>query len=196
LLPWVAPCRCRFASGRRIGVVCAPSRQRRAPDPRRPPAPSPPPIRPLSDPQSQDATRAVAWAAEHLFRAGDALHILHVVPLPSPPVTPSGALYYVPPPPASAADDLAAAATAFIESHFLADEKLAALPPGSVHFDIVRECASERCVGATIITAADGLDAAAVVLLAHSRSRVQEFVWGSVSKYVAAHTTRPVVLVH
>lgn len=138
----------------------------------------------------------MAWAAEHLFRDGDALHILHVVPLPAPPVTPSGALYYVPPPPPSAADDLAAAATEFIHSHFLADPLVAALPPASVHVDIVRECASERCVGASIVAAADGLDAAAVVMLAHSRSRVQEFVWGSVSKYVAAHTTRPVVLVH
>ena len=109
--------------------------------------------------------------------------------------TPSGALFYAPPPPATAEADLACAAEAFIRDHFLAAAEVRGLPEGSVVVDIVHERACAPSVAAAIVGAADDLDAAAVVLLAHGRTRVQELVWGSVSKAVQAASGRAVVLI-
>ena len=118
------------------------------------------------------------------------------MPKAAAPPPRSGALYYAPPPPPSTEDELAAAAASFIRDHFLAAAEVRGLPAGSVAVDIVHERACATSVAAAITHHADALDATAVVLLAHGRSRVQELVWGSVSKAVTASTTRPVVLVH
>lgn len=170
---------------------------RRRADGRAPVSPPPLTVRATPPPSlpPQEATRAVAWAASHLYRPGDALHILHVVPRAVATATPSGALFYAPPPPATAEADLACAAEAFIRDHFLAAAEVRGLPEGSVVVDIVHERACATSVAAAIVGAADDLDAAAVVLLAHGRTRVQELVWGSVSKAVQAASGRAVVLI-
>jgi len=56
--------------------------------------------------------------------------------------------------------------------------------------------AGGESVGDAILRAAEELDAAALVMLSHEKTKLEQFIWGSVSKEVASRTKRPVVLVH
>jgi len=157
---------------------------------------------PLTLPPSQDAVRTFAWALDHLYRPGDTVHLLHVVPAPARAFTPpSGAIGYIPPPPASASADLEAAATHFLTDRLFPEARSRGLDPASmVRPTVVHECSTYRssteAVAATILRTATEIGAANLVMVSHHKARLQEALWGSVSKTVAAQARMPVTLVH
>ena len=65
---------------------------------------------------------------------------------------------------------------------------------------VVHECSTYRssteAVAATILRTATDLRAANLVMVSHHKARLQEALWGSVSKTVAAQARMPVTLVH
>ena len=136
-----------------------------------------------------------------LQTAKDVVHLLHVVPRVRSPAAPSGALYYAPPLscPDEAKDALEKGARAFISREFASLIADRALPADALAVDVVHELAGSSAgesVGDAIIRTAEELDAAALVMLSHEKKKLEQFIWGSVSKEVASRTKRPVVLVH
>ena len=125
-----------------------------------------------------------------------------VMALPARAFTPpSGAIGYIPPPPASAAADLEAAATAFLADRLFPEATARGLDPAAmVRPTVVHECSTYRssteAVAATILRTATDLRAANLVMVSHHKARLQEALWGSVSKTVAAQARMPVTLVH
>ena len=131
----------------------------------------------------------------------DVVHLLHVVPRVRSTAAPSGALYYAPPLscPDEAKEALEKAARAFITREFASLIADRALPINALAVDVVHELTGSSAgesVGDAIIRTAEELDAAALVLLSHEKRKLEQFIWGSVSKEVASRTKRPVVLVH
>ncbi len=159
----------------------------------------------LTPTPTQDAVRTFAWALDHLYRPGDTVHLLHVVPAPARTFTPpSGAIGYIPPPPPSAAADLEAAATAFLAARLYPEATARGLDPGAmVRPGVVHEAtgssrrsSSTEAVAFTILKAADEIGASNLVMVSHHKARLHEALWGSVSKTVAAQARIPVTLVH
>lgn len=153
-------------------------------------------------PPFQDAVRTFAWALDHLYRPGDTVHLLHVVPAPARAFTPpSGAIGYIPPPPATASADLEAAATAFLADRLYPEAISRGLDPATmVRPTVVHEACSRRssteAVAFTILQAATEVKASQLCMTSHNRARLHEAIWGSVSKTVAAQARIPVTLVH
>ena len=131
----------------------------------------------------------------------DVVHHLHVVPRVRSTPAPSGALYYAPPLscPEASKEALEKAARAFIKKEFSSLIADRALPAAALAVDVVHELTGSSAgesVGDAILRTAEELDAAALVMLSHEKKKLEQFIWGSVSKEVASRTKRPVVLVH
>ncbi|KAF8056769.1 PHOS34 [Scenedesmus sp. PABB004] len=142
---------------------------------------------------SDDSARAFAWALEQLHRAGDQLHLVHVVPRLA-----FAAQYGVPP-----VDFVPAAESSAYESavqraeQFIIDRFLRALP-AAIRAPVVHIVKSEvdtESVGHVLCKKAEELDTAAIVMASHNKGRVAEFFLGSVSQYCTHHSKRPVVIV-
>lgn len=152
-----------------------------------------------ADPLSkQDAVRTLAWTIDHLYKRGDVVHLLHVLPVSARVSHPSGSLspIFLPPNPDDAAAALEAAASAFVRDRLYPEAAARGLDPEAVlRPTIVREPATET-VAATIVRTAAELGAAQLVMISHAKPRLQEAIWGSVSKAVVAAARMPVTLVH
>lgn len=148
--------------------------------------------------ESEDAVRTFAWALDHIYRPGDTLHLLHVVPAPArESAPPSGAIGYIPPPPPTAAADLEAAASAFLEERLYPEATARGLDPAAVvRPALVHEPATESLATTIVRHAESQLKASCIVMVSHHKARLTEALWGSVSKAVASKARIPVTLVH
>ena len=139
----------------------------------------------------QDSVAAFKWALHNLYRAGDALHILHVLPdTGSSPA--SGQLYYGAGDTEEEASQVLQQAGAFIQSEFVG---LAATKGVEVNVVLVKD-SKHKHVGWAVCAKAEELDAAPLVLATHHKSYFAEMLLGSVSKFCAANCKQPVLLVH
>lgn len=149
---------------------------------------------------SDVSERACAWAAHHLARPGDTLHLVHVIPsLPSiiqgagalSGLGSPGMLYVMEPPTA----EYKAATEEYMQRRFYG-----ILRSSGVDFEsevlVELTDGSTGSVGQAICDRAGALGAAAVVIGSHSRGGLGEMVLGSVASYVCHHAERPVVVLH
>lgn len=145
---------------------------------------------------SEECKRALAWLREHLYKPGDELILLHVLPQQSdglanasgaPPVD---ILTVASPLPQS---ELVRQAQQLIENRFL-PSTLDMSPSPTVR--IVTSKVDAESIGAMVVRTADEVHAAAIVIASHSRTRLQEFYLGSTTNYITAHSQRPVLVVH
>ena len=139
----------------------------------------------------QDSVFAFRWALDNIYRPGDSMHIVHVVPddLSSPA---SGSLYYAPPAGTEAEAMLWSQAEEFIAAEFV---RPAAAAGVAVHVEMVHE-GEHRHVGRAVCAAAERLHAEPLVLATHHRAWIVQSLLGSVSRFCAANCKRPVTLVH
>jgi nucleotide-binding universal stress UspA family protein len=143
---------------------------------------------------SEDSVTAFRWTIENVWRPGDNLHILHVVPDFYSGVPAPGSIFY----PGESYDEdmdstLVQQARDFIREFFIADANGRGI--GNVHVVLVKE-ARHKHVGRTVCIKAEELEASPLVLSAHHRNALEEMFLGSVSKYCAAHCKRPILLVN
>jgi nucleotide-binding universal stress UspA family protein len=140
---------------------------------------------------AQDSVFAFRWALDNIYRPGDSMHIVHVVPddLSSPA---SGSLYYAPPAGTEAEAMLWSQAEEFIAAEFV---RPAAAAGVAVRVEMVHE-GEHRHVGRAVCAAAERLHAEPLVLATHHRGWIMQSLLGSVSRFCAANCKRPVTLVH
>lgn len=140
---------------------------------------------------SEDSVCAFQWTLRNLYRAGDSLHLLHVVPdVFSSPA--SGAIYYPSMPDPEVERALWQQAEDFITETFVG---AAAAQGVAVNVILVKESA-HKTVGWAVCRKAEELHAAPLVLATHHKSAWEEMLLGSVSKFCAAHCRQPVLLLH
>jgi nucleotide-binding universal stress UspA family protein len=139
----------------------------------------------------QDSIAAFEWALRNLYRPGDAIHILHVVPaLRDAPA--SGSLYYPRYDPVGCEQSLWSQAEQFIQDEFVAVAQERGITANIV---LVKESKGHD-IGQVVCQEAEKLSASPLVMYSHQKSRMEEFFLGSVSKYCATACKRPVLLVH
>jgi nucleotide-binding universal stress UspA family protein len=129
----------------------------------------------------------------NLYRQGDFLYIVHVVPdyLHTSSTPGPGSIFY----PGASLDedqehDLEEQAQDFIQEFFVAD---AASKGIEVNVVLVRDY---RHLGKAVCKKAEELEAAPLVLAAHHKNAFEEMMLGSISKFCATNCKRPVLLVH
>eukprot|EP00879_Flechtneria_rotunda_P003575 GHRR01003809.1.p1 GENE.GHRR01003809.1~~GHRR01003809.1.p1 ORF type:complete len:175 (+),score=39.74 GHRR01003809.1:47-526(+) len=142
---------------------------------------------------SDDSQKAFQWTIDNIYRDGDELHVLHVVPrlafaarLGVPPVD------FVP-----AAENNTYETAVQRAEQFIIDRFVQALPP-SIKAPIVHIIKSEvdtESVGHVLCKKAEELDAAAICMASHNKGRMAQFFLGSVSQYCIHHSKRPVIIV-
>jgi nucleotide-binding universal stress UspA family protein len=142
----------------------------------------------------QDSVAAFKWALHNLYRAGDALHILHVLPdTGSSPA--SGNVFYAGAGAGDAEEEVSQVlqqAGEFIQSEFVG---LAAARGVEVNVVLIKD-STHRHVGWAVCRKAEELEAAPLVLATHHKGYFAEMLLGSVSKFCAANCKQPVLLVH
>jgi nucleotide-binding universal stress UspA family protein len=135
---------------------------------------------------------AFRWTLTNLYRPGDSLHLLHVVPDAASQPAASGSLFYPPNDPLDEADALTHQAEEFIAAEFVA---LAARRGVEVTVILLKD-SRHKHVGRAVCRKAEELGAAPLVLATHHKSYWAEMLLGSVSKFCAANCKQPVLLVH
>eukprot|EP00884_Botryococcus_braunii_P020544 jgi/Botrbrau1/7173/Bobra.0300s0006.1 len=141
--------------------------------------------------ESKDALRAFNWALSHIYRPGDVLHILHVLPFVDTRPA-SGQLYYVPPADQALEEVMVEHAQQFIKENFVAEaEKLGI----TFEVDVVKGTCLQS-TGQAVCSAAEKLQAAMLIVHTHRKSMVEKIMMGSVSAYCANHAKVPTLLLH
>ena len=133
-----------------------------------------------------------------MVRPGDALRLLHVVPVPTPEVVGgvgvggAGDFLVTPPDPRVDAARIDAA------EKFIAKRFVPALDAAGVEYraEILHFGTDAQSVGEVVAARAKTLDAAGVVLAKHNRGKLAEMFLGSTAKYLAKHCEKPVVILH
>ncbi|KAF8064605.1 abhd17c [Scenedesmus sp. PABB004] len=140
---------------------------------------------------SEAAYRAVNWTLDHLYRDGDVLHLLHVLPAAST-LTPGafGGLAASLPPEEGLMDRMEENARAYFEAHFMG---LARTHGAATVLDLVRGGCNVS-VSRMICQKAEDLGAAVVVLCEHKRSPLASLFVQPVARQVAENCRRPTVV--
>lgn len=148
---------------------------------------------------SDEGYTAVGWVLQHLWRPGDVLHLLHVVPALPPHMSyslaPDGMLYSLPLPQLEEAQ--------VEESHWrdlLLERFGPLLQANQVNFqlDVLTDYGTDplQGVASAVVLTAEKLDAAALVVCGHSKGTFAEWLLGSVSDFAVHHSAVPVVVLH
>lgn len=128
----------------------------------------------------------------NIYRPGDAMHILHVVPAVD--ATPASGFVYYPRYQVGDEHALSSQAEQFIKDEFVAMAEERGI---SVNVVVVKDSPRHDHVGWAVCEHADELQASPLVLYAHHRSIFEELMLGSsVTKFVARNCKRPVLLVN
>mmetsp|Transcript_355 Transcript_355/g.944 ORF Transcript_355/g.944 Transcript_355/m.944 type:complete len:430 (-) Transcript_355:66-1355(-) len=141
---------------------------------------------------SAHSEKALQWTMDHLYREGDTVHLLHVVPKVAQQMAVS--------------DGLGTTIAALEVRHAHSDETVSQrfqqmLDGGGVPYkvDLIKEMRDDsvRSLGTAIVDKARDLGASSIVMASHNRGFFEEFVLGSVTNYVTHHCTDiPVVVLH
>lgn len=133
------------------------------------------------------------WTLDNLYRQGDVLHFLHVVPQGFSSVQQPVLNMYQPPMDDDTQEKVAEEAHAFIQRTFVV---LAAKYDAQCEIDLVKG-ACRQSVGAAICRKSEALQAAAVVVPGARQSLLEElFSGGSVARHVSAHCQQPTIIIH
>lgn len=142
---------------------------------------------------SEDSRKAFMWALENVYREGDCLHLVHVVPRLA-----FAAQYGVPPVDFVPVADNSGYETAVQRAEqFIIDRFVRALS-ADVKAPVVHIIKSEvdtESVGHVLCKKADELDAVAICMASHNKGRMAEFFLGSVTQYCTHHSKRPIIIV-
>lgn len=142
----------------------------------------------------QEAVDVFEWALTNVYREGDRLHVVHVVPDVAS-MAPRG-FYY---PEAYQSSDLEDAtqclsnqAEDFIQGTIVHMAKERGI---EVNLVIVKE-KKHKHIGKAVCEKAEELEAAPLVLATHDKSYFERMLLGSISNYCLAKCKRPVLLLH
>ncbi|GMH39939.1 hypothetical protein BSKO_07843 [Bryopsis sp. KO-2023] len=140
---------------------------------------------------TDDSVRALEWTVNNVYRGGDSLHLLHVVPFIHRRTVPS-AVYYTPPVDPGLQEQLTETAEVVINERFT--PVLTDLGVGC-KVDIISEGSNET-IAEAVCDGAVGLGASMVVVAAHKRHWLASWLAGSKSTEVAKKAPIPVIVFH
>lgn len=143
---------------------------------------------------SAGSEEALRWTLHNMYKAGDVLHFLHVVPRQEP-----AAMYGAPPVDflpqqnPKSVQKLADQALSFIKDRLLPMLKDIETEP-VVH--VIKSDTDTDSIGNVVCQQADALAVAAVVIAGHRKSQTGTFFMGSVTSFCTHHCKKPVLIVH
>ncbi|DBA70403.1 TPA: hypothetical protein ACH3X2_011817 [Trebouxia sp. C0005] len=143
---------------------------------------------------SAESEDALQWTLANMYRSGDVLHFLHVIPRQEPATT-YGAppVDFLPQQNPKSVQRLAEQGLSFIKERLL--PMLGDIQPDPV-VHIVKSDTDTDSIGNVVCQRAEALAAVAVVMAGHSKSRVGDFFMGSVTNFCTHHCKKPVLVVH
>lgn len=171
-------------------------------------SPQPPPLGPtcaaqrdlaIAVDETEESVASVEWVLVHLWRPGDVIHLIHIVPaLPNYmaySLAPDGMLYSVPLPHMAEAKVQEEQWRSNLATRF---GPLLSLFGAQYQVDVVTDYGSDPLEGVAVSVSAmaERMGADALVLVNHGKGALMEWLLGSVSSYCAHHCSRPVVVLH
>lgn len=146
---------------------------------------------------SDASEKALDWAISNIYKEGDEVRLLNIVPMPTPmgmPLVLDMAFPAVPMEP-DEAENLkhVAEAKKFIQQRFGPKLDTQSVPYKAT---IVHFLADNDSIGEAICKQAQNLNAAAVIMSKHQRGMLSDFFLGSVTKYCTQHCKSPLVVLH
>lgn len=145
---------------------------------------------------SDAAENVVGWVLDNIYREGDELHLLHIIPIPMPEVITGGfgamdSIVTVDPDPK---EDLKHIADA---KEMMKKRFVTTLASKDVRYqvEIIHFLTDTQSIGEAICKRADGLKATIVCMAKHNRGKISEFFLGSTSKYCTVHCPCPLIVV-
>jgi nucleotide-binding universal stress UspA family protein len=142
---------------------------------------------------TDDASRVFHWMLENMYKAGDEIHLLNVIPRPqSVSKFAVAAIDFNPPVDPATYHQAIAKAEKFIVNRFLSKipSEIATTP--IVH--IIKSEVDTGSIGQVICQKAEDLNAALVIMGSHNKGAISELFLGSVSQYVTQHCKKPVTI--
>ncbi|KAI3429280.1 hypothetical protein D9Q98_005376 [Chlorella vulgaris] len=140
-----------------------------------------------------ESVLAFNWVLNNLLKPTDELHLVHVVPdIFHTPA--SGSIYFVESPDPETERLLWQEAKQYFADHFLDHAKASGLED-SVWLHLVKE-RRHKHVGKAVCKKAEELCADPLVVASHDKGAIEELLLGSVSKYCATNSKRPVLVLH
>eukprot|EP00882_Tetradesmus_deserticola_P018333 GHRQ01019692.1.p1 GENE.GHRQ01019692.1~~GHRQ01019692.1.p1 ORF type:complete len:168 (+),score=53.63 GHRQ01019692.1:463-966(+) len=144
--------------------------------------------------ESPSSDKVFQYAVKNFYRAGDVLHILHVIaPSKTLVVTPDMGLDGMVEDDEATTRQVEQHAREFIRERF---EKLLESLKISYEVDIVRGSVDSSSIGALVCQLAEQLEAVVVVMAKHSHGPIKELFAGSVANYACHHCKQPVLVLH
>lgn len=138
---------------------------------------------------------AVKWTMGNVFKDGDEVHILHVIPrfqlsstYGAPPAD------FLPHSDPEAYEHMIKTAEGFIARRVLRHMEAATAPPPVAH--IIKFETDADSIGTVLCKKAEELKAAVLVVARHNKSKLQQFFLGSVSGFCIQNSKRPVLVHH
>jgi len=137
--------------------------------------------------------KALQYTLQHIYRQGDVLHLLHVVPASSGLLAQGQCLAYMMPPEEGLQEQMAARAKQYFEQHYM---QLAQQSGATVELDLVHG-SCRHSVTNTICEKVQSLDAELVVLpIQRKRSFIEDLFQAPISKQVAQVCPCPTLIIH
>lgn len=144
--------------------------------------------------ESHASEKTLDWTLDNIYKAGDEVHVLHVIPSQTPVVltTELGVAGLIEDDEATK-QKVADHAQEFLKEKFMSKLEAAKIP---YHVEVVRSSVDNDTIGALVCKHAEQLNAAVVVMAKHTRTAVKEFFVGSVTSYCTHHCKAPVLVMH
>ncbi|KAI7840666.1 hypothetical protein COHA_005588 [Chlorella ohadii] len=156
----------------------------------------PPRVLLLAVDDSDVSETVLEWTIDNVYKQGDEIHLLHIIPVPMPEVIGGigamDSIVTVDPDPQTDLKHIADAKE-FMKRRFvtkLASRNIA------YKVEIVHFLTDNDSIGEAVCKRAEALNAAAVVMAKHQRGAIAEFFLGSVTKYCTHHCKQPLVVLH
>ncbi|KAL4443592.1 hypothetical protein ABPG75_011329 [Micractinium tetrahymenae] len=145
---------------------------------------------------SDVSEEVLEWSISNVYKEGDEIHLLHIIPVPMPEVIGGigamDSIVTVDPDPATDLKHISEA------KEFMKRRFVTKLASRSIAYkvEIVHFLTDNDSIGEAICKRAEALNAAAVVMAKHQRGAIAEFFLGSVTKYCTHHIKQPLIVLH
>lgn len=136
------------------------------------------------------------WVIDNVYREGDEVHLLHVIPVPMPEVVGGfgamDSIITVDPDPQTDLKHIADAKE-MMKTRFVTKVASKNVP---YKVEIVHFLTDADSIGEAICKRAEKLNSAVVCMAKHQRGAISEFFLGSTTKYCTTHCKAPLVVLH
>mmetsp|Transcript_38582 Transcript_38582/g.109113 ORF Transcript_38582/g.109113 Transcript_38582/m.109113 type:complete len:451 (+) Transcript_38582:278-1630(+) len=142
---------------------------------------------------SAQSEKSLQWTIDNIYRQGDTVHIIHVLPRVSSNVAVADGF--------GVSFEEVNGSPAIVSQTVVSDKYREMLESASVVYeiDLIQELHTDsiKGLGSAIVNKAEELDASLLVMASHGKGVVQEFLLGSLTSFVTHHANEvPVVVLH